>query len=395
MADGSALDGVVVLDLTRVLAGPLCAQMLGDMGAEVIKVEHPGRGDDTRHWGPPFADTEAAYFLGVNRNKKSLALDFKSEAGLKVLKNLVKKSDIVIDNFKPGLLDKLGLTSEWFFQEAKAVIRCSITGYGTNGPNGGMPGYDFLLQAESGLMAITGEPDGAPMKLGVAVVDIATGMNAVIGILAALNKRYRTKLGSFVDVNLYNTGVFLLANVASNFLVSESEARRYGNGHPNIVPYNLFKCGEGSLVISVGNDGQFKQFAECVGHEEWIDDIRFAKNAGRVENREEIERLIEVALSKNSADFWYNALKDSGIPVAVVRTVSQSLTHPQTIENGMVVEMNHSTAGLVKSLGLPITIDAVRGRSKNLPPPLLGQHNNEIFEKFLGMTQAEIKELTE
>jgi crotonobetainyl-CoA:carnitine CoA-transferase CaiB-like acyl-CoA transferase len=197
-----------------------------------------------------------------------------------------------------------------------------------------------------------------------------------------------------VDVNLYNTGVFLLANVASNFLVSEAEARRYGNGHPNIVPYNLFKCGEGSLVISVGNDGQFKQFSECVGHQEWISDSRFAKNAGRVENRDEIERLIEIALSDNSADYWYNALKDSGIPVAVVRTVSQSLTHPQTIENGMVVEMQHSTAGLVKSLGLPITIDDVRGRSENSPPPLLGQHNTEILEGFLGMTQAEIKELT-
>ena len=226
MTEGNALDGVVVLDLTRVLAGPLCAQMLADMGAEVIKVEHPGRGDDTRHWGPPFADTEAAYFLGVNRNKKSLALDFKSPSGLKVLKNLVKKSDIVIDNFKPGLLDKLGLTGRWFEQEASSVIRCSITGYGTKGPNGGMPGYDFLLQAESGLMAITGESDGAPMKLGVAVVDIATGMNAVIGILAALNKRYRTKTGSVIDVNLYNTGIFLLANVASNYLISGAEAKR-------------------------------------------------------------------------------------------------------------------------------------------------------------------------
>ena len=393
MTEGNALDGVVVLDLTRVLAGPLCAQMLADMGAEVIKVEHPGRGDDTRHWGPPFADTEAAYFLGVNRNKKSLALDFKSPSGLKVLKNLVKKSDIVIDNFKPGLLDKLGLTGQWFEQEASSVIRCSITGYGTKGPNGGMPGYDFLLQAESGLMAITGESDGAPMKLGVAVVDIATGMNAVIGILAALNKRYRTKTGSVIDVNLYNTGIFLLANVASNYLISGAEAKRYGNGHPNIVPYNLFKCGEGSLVISVGNDGQFKQFSESVGHIEWITDARFAKNADRVENRNQIEQLIEEALSSNSADYWYNVLKDSGIPVAVVRTVSQSLSHPQTLENGMVVEIQHSTAGLIKSLGLPIKIDNVRGRKNNMPPPLLGEHNNEILRDFLGMTKAEINEL--
>ena len=343
--------------------------------------------------GPSFADTEAAYFLGVNRNKKSLALDFKSPSGLKVLKNLVKKSDIVIDNFKPGLLDKLGLTGRWFEQEASSVIRCSITGYGTKGPNGGMPGYDFLLQAESGLMAITGESDGAPMKLGVAVVDIATGMNAVIGILAALNKRYRTKTGSVIDVNLYNTGIFLLANVASNYLISGAEAKRYGNGHPNIVPYNLFKCGEGSLVISVGNDGQFKQFSESVGHIEWITDARFAKNANRVENRNQIEQLIEEALSSNSADYWYNVLKDSGIPVAVVRTVSQSLSHPQTLENGMVVEIQHSTAGLIKSLGLPIKIDNVRGRKNNMPPPLLGEHNNEILKGFLGMTKAEINEL--
>ena len=393
MTEGNALDGVVVLDLTRVLAGPLCAQMLADMGAEVIKVEHPGRGDDTRHWGPPFADTEAAYFLGVNRNKKSLALDFKSPSGLKVLKNLIKKSDIVIDHFKPGLLDKLGLTGRWFEQEASSVIRCSITGYGTKGPNGGMPGYDFLLQAESGLMAITGESDGAPMKLGVAVVDIATGMNAVIGILAALNKRYRTKIGSVIDVNLYNTGIFLLANVASNYLISGAEAKRYGNGHPNIVPYNLFKCGEGSLVISVGNDGQFKQFSQSVGHIEWATDARFAKNADRVENRNQIEQLIEQALSSNSADYWYNVLKDSGIPVAVVRTVSQSLSHPQTLENGMVVEIQHSTAGLIKSLGLPIKIDNVRGRKNNMPPPLLGEHNNEILRYFLGMTKAEINEL--
>ena len=394
MTDGNALDGIIVLDLTRVLAGPLCAQMLGDMGADVIKVEHPARGDDTRHWGPPFADTEAAYFLGVNRNKRSLALDFKSQAGLDVLKKLIIKSDIVIDNFKPGLLDKLGLNSEWFEQQAASVIRCSITGYGTKGPNGGMPGYDFLLQAESGLMAITGEPDGAPMKLGVAVVDIATGMNAVIGILAALNKRHRTKRGSVIDVNLYNTGVFLLANVASNYLISGEQARRYGNGHPNIVPYNLFKCGEGSLVISVGNDGQFKQFSECVGHLEWVSDARFSKNAGRVENRDELENLIESALSVDSADFWYNALKNSGIPVAVVRTVSQSLSHPQTLENGMVVEMQHATAGLVKSLGLPISIDAKRGRTDNRPPPLLGEHNSGILGEFLGMSQSEIEELT-
>ncbi len=389
-----ALENITVLDLTRVLAGPLCTQMLGDMGANIIKIEHPSRGDDTRHWGPPFADTEAAYFLGVNRNKKSLALDFKTPEGLKILKDLIKKSDVVIDNFKPGLLEKLGLTDDWFKTNAKQVIRCSITGYGNKGPNGGMPGYDFLLQAESGLMAITGSADGEPMKLGVAIVDIATGMNAVIGILAALNKRNLTDAGSLIDVNLYNTGIFLLANVASNHLISGREAKRYGNGHPNIVPYNLFKCGEGALVISVGNDGQFRLFSEIMKNAEWCENPKFSANALRVENRVELEQLIEKALSKEKAEHWYKLLQKNGIPVAVVRTVTQSLSHPQTIENGMVLDLEHPTAGIVKSLGLPISFDGKRGKEKNLPPPTLGEHNEEILREFLGMSDKEIEQLT-
>ena len=389
-----ALENVTVLDLTRVLAGPLCTQMLGDMGANIIKIEHPSRGDDTRHWGPPFADTEAAYFLGVNRNKKSLALDFKTPDGLKILKNLIKKSDVVIDNFKPGLLGKLGLTDDWFKTNANQVIRCSITGYGNKGPNGGMPGYDFLLQAESGLMAITGSADGEPMKLGVAIVDIATGMNAVIGILAALNKRNLTGAGSLIDVNLYNTGIFLLANVASNHLISGRDSKRYGNGHPNIVPYNLFKCGEGALVISVGNDGQFRLFSEIMENIEWCENQKFSTNASRVENRVELEQLIEKALSEENAEHWHKLLQKNGIPVAVVRTVTQSLSHPQTTENGMVLDLEHPTAGIVKSLGLPISFDGKRGKETNLPPPLLGEHNEEILREILGMSDKEIEQFT-
>ena len=389
-----ALENVTVLDLTRVLAGPLCTQMLGDMGANIIKIEHPSRGDDTRHWGPPFADTEAAYFLGVNRNKKSLALDFKTPDGLKILKNLIKKSDVVIDNFKPGLLGKLGLTDDWFKTNANQVIRCSITGYGNKGPNGGMPGYDFLLQAESGLMAISGSADGEPMKLGVAIVDIATGMNAVIGILAALNKRNLTGAGSLIDVNLYNTGIFLLANVASNHLISGRDSKRYGNGHPNIVPYNLFKCGEGALVISVGNDGQFRLFSEIMENMEWCENQKFSTNASGVENRVELEQLIEKALSEENAEHWHKLLQKNGIPVAVVRTVTQSLSHPQTIENGMVLDLEHPTAGIVKSLGLPISFDGKRGKETNLPPPLLGEHNEEILREFLGMSDKEIEQFT-
>jgi len=385
-----ALENITVLDLTRVLAGPLCTQMLGDMGANIIKVEHPLRGDDTRHWGPPFADTEAAYFLGVNRNKKSFALDFKTPKGLNILQSLIMKSDVVIDNFKPGLLIKLGLTDEWFKSNAKHIIRCSITGYGSKGPNGGMPGYDFLLQAESGLMAITGSEAGEPMKLGVAIVDIATGMNAVIGILAALNKRNLTGIGSVIDVNLYNTGVFLLANVASNHLISGKDSKRYGNGHPNIVPYNLFRCGEGALVISVGNDGQFRVFSELLKNSDWCENPKFSTNAARVENRKELEQFIDKALSKETAEYWYKLLQKNGIPVAVVRTVSEALSHEQTIDNGMVIDLEHPTAGIVKSLGLPININGKRGRKVNLSPPLLGEHNDEIMSNFLNMTPSEI-----
>ena len=385
-----ALENITVLDLTRVLAGPLCTQMLGDMGANIIKVEHPLRGDDTRHWGPPFADTEAAYFLGVNRNKKSLALDFKTPKGLDILKSLIMKSDVVIDNFKPGLLKKLGLTDDWFESNAEHIIRCSITGYGSKGPNGGMPGYDFLLQAESGLMAITGSEAGEPMKLGVAIVDIATGMNAVIGILAALNKRNLTGIGSVIDVNLYNTGVFLLANVASNHLISGKDSKRFGNGHPNIVPYNLFKCGEGALVISVGNDSQFRVFSELMKNSDWSENPKFSTNAARVENRKELEQFIDQALSKETAEYWYKLLQKNGIPVAVVRTVAEALSHEQTIDNGMVIDLEHPTAGIVKSLGLPININGKRGRKVNLSPPLLGEHNDEIMSDFLNMTPSEI-----
>ena len=242
------LTGVKVLDLTRVLAGPLCTQYLGDLGAEIIKIENPQGGDDTRAWGPPFSKDISAYFLGVNRNKKSLALDFKSKEGFEILTELIKKSDVVIDNFKPGFWDKVGLTDEWFNKNTNSIVRNSISGYGDVGPQGGLPGYDFLLQAESGLMKITGEESGQPMKLGVAIVDIVTGLNAVISILSGLiikNKKLNINKSILTEVNLYNTGIFLLANVASNNLISNKESGRFGNGHPNIVPYNLFETKDG------------------------------------------------------------------------------------------------------------------------------------------------------
>ena len=281
-----ALEGLKVVDLTRVLAGPLCAMWLGDMGADVVKIEQPGKGDDTRSWGPPFVAGESAYFLGVNRNKRSITLDLRSEAGLAILRRLIEDADVVVDNFKIGTLDRWGLTDAWYDDNAPRAVRATISGYGSSGPRAGMPGYDFILQAETGLMAITGEPDGESMKLGVAIVDICTGMLATIAVLGALSARDRTGRGQRTEVSLHDTGIQMLANVAANHLISGADAARYGNGHPNIVPYRTYPTADGELALTIGNDAQFARFAELVGHPEWESDPRLARNADRVDNRD-------------------------------------------------------------------------------------------------------------
>ena len=390
----SPLNGIKVLDLTRVLAGPLCTQYLGDLGAEIIKVENPFGGDDTRAWGPPFDKEVSAYFLGVNRNKKSLALDFKKDKGLSILKKLIKKSDVVIDNFKPGFWDKIGMNDDWFNNNAKTIVRNSISGYGDIGPQGGLPGYDFLLQAESGLMKITGEKDGQPMKLGVAIVDIVTGMNAVISVLAGLILKNKNLDNSILtEVNLYNTGIFLLANVASNNLISSSEAGRYGNGHPNIVPYNLFETKNGEIAISVGNDNQFKVFSKLIERLDWINDERFKTNENRVINRIELEKLIKNALETNDAQYWYNAFLKAKIPCAIVRSVNEALNHQQTIDNEMVKEIPHPKGGTFKTLNTPITINKQRGLTNPLSPPLLGEHSYEILKENLKISEIDFLNL--
>jgi succinate---hydroxymethylglutarate CoA-transferase len=390
----SPLNGIKVLDLTRVLAGPLCTQYLGDLGAEIIKVENPFGGDDTRAWGPPFDKEVSAYFLGVNRNKKSLALDFKKDKGLSILKKLIKKSDVVIDNFKPGFWDKIGMNDDWFNNNAKTIVRNSISGYGDIGPQGGLPGYDFLLQAESGLMKITGEKDGQPMKLGVAIVDIVTGMNAVISVLAGLILKNKNLDNSILtEVNLYNTGIFLLANVASNNLISSSEAGRYGNGHPNIVPYNLFETKNGEIAISVGNDNQFKVFSKLIERLDWINDERFKTNENRVINRIELEKLIKNALETNDAQYWYNAFLKAKIPCAIVRSVNEALNHQQTIDNEMVKEIPHPKGGTFKTLNTPITINKQRGLTNPLSPPLLGEHSYQILKENLKISEIDFLNL--
>lgn len=385
-----ALTGLRVIDLTRILAGPFCTMNLGDMGAEIIKIEQPGRGDDTRGWGPPFAGDEAAYFLGVNRNKRSVTLNLKDERGQDILRKLLAEADIVIENFKPGQLDGWGFTADWMAANAPRVIHCAITGYGDKGPKGGMPGYDFLLQAESGLMSITGEQDGRPTKLGVAIVDVCTGQYAAMCILAALEARHRTGRGQKVDVSLFNTSLSMLVNVASNYLVGRGRPGRYGNGHPNIVPYSDFPCADGEIALAVGNDPQFAKFSGLVGHPEWPEDERFKTNAGRVNNRDAIETLIVEALAAKSAADWITLFEAEGIPCTKVNGVDEALESAQALANSMVVEMDHPTSGLFKALGIPYAFSDTPASVK-APPPVLGADTDSILATIAGLTENEIE----
>lgn len=386
------LAGTKVLDLTRILAGPLCAQMLGDMGAEVLKVEPPGAGDDTRSWGPPFSGEESAYFLGINRNKRSITLNMAAKPGQEILAKLIQQCDVLVENFKAGTLEKWGFGNDWLQQHAPRVVRCSITGYGADGPKGGLPGYDFILQAESGLMSITGEPGGDPMKYGVAIVDITTGLLACNTILAALNARHRTGRGQHVEVSLYESGLFMLANVASNHLVSGRDARRFGNGHPNIVPYTAYPVRDGMIAVAVGNDGQFVKFAAALGHPEWATDARFVRNQDRVVNREAIDALIIDALKTFAADALIDTLTAAGIPCGRINSVAQALAAPHTAARNMVETIQHPTAGEVKVLGMPFRFSDTPPSIRRVPPTL-GEHTGEVLGDELGMSAEQIAAL--
>ena len=391
-AANGPLAGTRVVDLTRILAGPLCTMLLGDMGAEVIKIEPPDKGDDTRGWGPPFVAGEAAYFLGVNRNKRSLTLNMAVPAGQKILAGLVEKADVLIDNFRIGTLEKWGFTDAWFEQHAPRLVRCSITGYGSTGPKAALPGYDFILQAESGLMSICGEPDGGPTKYGVAIVDVCTGMLASNSILAALNARHRTGKGQKVELSLYETSLAMLINVASNYLTAGRNAGRFGNGHPSIVPYTTYQAADAMVAIGIGNERQFGRVAEVLGHPEWAKDPRFTSNRARVENRDVIDGFINEALSHDDADVWLDKLKAVGVPCGRINSVADALDDPHTAARDMIETVEHSTIGALKMLGIPFkfsgTVCSVRRA-----PPTLGQHNDEILKGELGLDEKAIAEL--
>ena len=384
------LMGIRVIDMARILAGPFCTMNLGDMGAEIIKIEQPGKGDDTRAWGPPFAGSEAAYFLGINRNKKSITLNLKDSRGLEILKSLIRGADVLVENFKVGTLEKWGLTRNWMKENAPQVIHTQITGYGEKGPKAGMPGYDFLLQAESGLMAITGEENGSSMKLGVAIVDVCTGMYAAMSILGALNARARTGKGQKTSITLYDTALSVLVNVASNYLISGEKAGRYGNGHPNIVPYRDFQCGEGEIALAVGNDTQFSKLARLVGHPEWSDDERYQTNPSRVRNRVEVDAMVSKSLSSRSADEWIALFEEEGIPCSVVNSIGDALESEQSKANNMIEEIVHPTAGLIRMLGIPYRFSDTPA-AISVPPPELGADNESVLLKLAGVTADELE----
>ncbi|HMV94955.1 MAG TPA: CoA transferase, partial [Anaerolineales bacterium] len=374
------LQGIRVLDLSRVLAGPYCTMVLGDLGAEVIKVEPP-EGDETRAWGPPFAEGESAYYLCVNRNKRDIVINLKTDEGKKVLRDLALQSDVLVENFRPGTLEKFGLDFATLSQSNPKLIYCSITGFGQTGPMRDKPGYDFMIQALGGLMSITGEPEGEPMKTGVAVVDLFAGQNAVIAILAALQARTLTGRGQQLDIALFDSQLGWLANVASNYLISGKLPKRHGNAHPNIVPYQSFQASDGWFAIAVGNDRQFGRLCEVIGRLDLANDERFAKNSARVQNREELIGLLKSIFVMRPVSEWLSALDEAEIPCGPINTFEQVFSMPQVQERGMLVKMDHPTIGELPLVGSPLKFSDTPVQYR-LPPPLMGEHTEEVLREL-------------
>jgi formyl-CoA transferase len=389
------LEGVRVLDLSRVLAGPYCTMLLGDLGADIIKVEAPGLGDDTRHWGPPFAQGgESAYFLCVNRNKRSLTLNLKSERGQQILRELIRQSDILVENFRVDTLEKWGLSYEVLQEIHSGLIYCTITGYGYTGPYRHLPGYDFIIQAQGGVMSITGPQAGEPYKVGVAIADITAGLFASNAILAALFENQRSGSGQRIDISLLDSQLAWLANVGSNYLVSGEKPLRYGNAHSNIVPYQTFRARDGYFALGIGNDSQWRQFCQKAGLVEWTEDTRFKTNADRVTNRGDLIPLLEELFAQFEIEHWLSILGSLGVPCGPINSIDQVMDDPQVQAREMVIEVEHPSAGSIKMVASPMKIPTASPEVR-LPPPMLGEHSEQILHELLGMDDQSVAELRE
>ncbi|MGU7815862.1 CaiB/BaiF CoA transferase family protein [Burkholderia sp. AW49-1] len=398
-----ALSHIRVLDLTRVLAGPWCAQTLADFGADVIKVERPGAGDDTRHWGPPYlkdaygADTaEAAYYLAANRNKRSVTVDIATPEGQQIVRELAAQSDVVLENYKVGQLKKYGLDYESLRAVKPDLVYCSVTGFGQTGPYAHRAGYDFIVQGIGGFMSITGErdsePGGGPQKAGVAIADLATGLYSTIAVLAALAHRDRTGEGQYIDMALLDVQVALLANMNTNFLASGKPPVRWGNAHPNIVPYQTFQTSDGWIIVAVGNDGQFRKFVEAGGRPELADDERFATNPSRVRHRDTLVPILaEMVKTRGKAD-WIGALEAAGVPCGPINELDEVFDNEQVVARGMQVSLPHPCGADVKLVRNPIRMSATPPDARTAPP-LLGAQTEDVLRDMLGYDEARIAAL--
>ncbi|RJG12606.1 CoA transferase [Pseudomonas cavernicola] len=398
-----ALSHLRVLDLSRVLAGPWAGQILADLGAEVIKIERPGNGDDTRAWGPPFLKdangentSEAAYYLSANRNKQSVTVDFTQPEGQRIVRELAAKSDILLENFKVGGLAAYGLDYASLKAINPRLIYCSITGFGQYGPYAKRAGYDFMIQGLGGLMSLTGRPDdeagAGPVKVGVALTDILTGLYSTVAVLAALAHREQGGSGQHIDMALLDVQVACLANQAMNYLTTGTPPRRLGNAHPNIVPYQDFPTADGDFILTVGNDGQFRKFCEVAEHPEWADDPRFATNKQRVANRAVLIPLIRQATVFKTTGEWVTALEQAGVPCGPINDLAQMFADPQVQARGLRVELPHALGGTVPQVASPIRLSETPVQYRNAPP-LLGEHTVEVLQKVLGLDAAQVEAL--
>jgi crotonobetainyl-CoA:carnitine CoA-transferase CaiB-like acyl-CoA transferase len=372
------LDGITVLDLTRVLSGPYCTMLLADMGARVIKVEQPGKGDDTRAWGPPFLEGESAYFLSINRNKESVTVDFKHPEGRRLIEQLIAKSDVVVENFRPGTLAKLGLDYKTLAPRHPRLIYCSISGFGQTGPRANEAGYDAVMQGEGGLMSITGDPAGGGFRLGVAIADVTAGMFAAYGVAMALFARERTGRGQEVDLAMLDTVAALLTYQAGNYFASGKVPARLGNRHPSIVPYETFTASDGDFVLAVGNDDQWRRFCAVA---ELPEDPRFATNRQRVTNYDAVRPFIADRLRTQPRQHWIDRLNAAGVPCGSVRNLQELFADPQIQARQMVAEIEHATIGALRVLGVPVKLSDTPGAVRT-PPPGLGEHTDAVLHDF-------------
>lgn len=401
MAEGGPLAGLRVFDLTRVLAGPYCTQMLGDLGAEIVKIERPGGGDDTRGFAPPYlpdadgAETgESAYFAGANRNKRSLTLDIATPEGQAIARRLIARSDILVENFKVGTLAKYGLGYDDLKSDFPGLIYCSVTGFGQTGPYAARPGYDSLIQAMGGIMSLTGEPDGAPMKVGVPIADLMAGMFAAVATLAAVRHREVTGEGQYIDIGMLDTHVAWLANQGMNYLATGEEPARLGNEHPNLVPYQVFPTEDGHIVLSVGNDAAFARFCALVGREDLPEDDRFASNAARVRSRAFVTETLTPILQARPSAWWLEKLEAAGIGCGPINGLRDTFADPQVLAREMVVEMAHpaTAPAPARLIASPMRLSKTPVGYRH-PPPMLGEHTEAVLGELLGMAPGEVAAL--